>query len=218
MRGLMIKDLKLMWAQKMFYAFVLLAAAGVFVTTGNAGFIVGYLTFMCGISVISTISYDEYDNGSVFLFALPITRKTYVREKYLFGLLSGTAAWIVSVCFYIINELQTTSQLHIKESLLVVGADMAAVIFMLAIMLPVQFKFGAEKGRMVMIGIIGCAVAVGMLGMKLLEQSGIVVSELLHGLESLPMGVLTGIVLLIAVAVLGISYLCSIKIMEKREL
>ena len=39
---------------------------------------------------MSSISYDEFDNGNAFLFSLPITRKDYVLEKYIFGSVSYT--------------------------------------------------------------------------------------------------------------------------------
>ena len=42
-------------------------------------------TIVTAIFAITTISYDEFDNGLAFLMTLPVTRKQYVAEKYLLG-------------------------------------------------------------------------------------------------------------------------------------
>lgn len=80
MKGLFVKDLKLMSGQKKFLALVFLLAC-VLLTTNSATFVINYLTIFCSILVVSTISYDEFDNGNAFLFTLPISRKEYVRKN-----------------------------------------------------------------------------------------------------------------------------------------
>ena len=47
-------------------------------------FILGYFPFLMIVLLIGTLSCDEADNGLPFLFTLPIDRKLYIREKYLF--------------------------------------------------------------------------------------------------------------------------------------
>ena len=86
MKGLFIKDLRLMMMQKRFFIMILLIAISMVAVTGDISFIVGYLTFICPLFCISTISYDEFDNGYAFLFTLPIQKKDYVKEKYAFAL------------------------------------------------------------------------------------------------------------------------------------
>lgn len=51
---------------------------------------------ICSMFSLSTISYDEFDNGNAFLFSLPITRKGYVIEKYIFGIMLGVISLILS--------------------------------------------------------------------------------------------------------------------------
>ena len=88
MKGLLIKDLKLMKNQKSF--FMVMAVVGlIFLITWDAPyFAISYITMMFSMFAITSFSYDEFDNGAVYLFTLPFSRKTYVREKYLFGLLT----------------------------------------------------------------------------------------------------------------------------------
>ena len=85
MKGLLIKDLKLMKVQKNFFFMIFAVGIGMAVFTDNISFIIGYISVVSAMFTLSSISYDEFDNGSAFLFSLPISRKDYVMEKYMFG-------------------------------------------------------------------------------------------------------------------------------------
>lgn len=97
MKAMLIKDWKLMKGQKQF-VFILCIFLAVFgATSNNLGFLISYMTLMATIFSISTISYDEYNNGMVYLLALPISRRKYVEEKYLFCLLTSLIVSAVSL-------------------------------------------------------------------------------------------------------------------------
>ena len=94
MKGLFVKDIELMKQQKQF--FILVVVMGVILNltgSGSVSFATGYFTFVTAIFAITTISYDEFDNGLAFLMTLPVTRKQYVAEKYLLGAGLTAAAW-----------------------------------------------------------------------------------------------------------------------------
>ena len=67
MRGLLVKDLRLMMGQKKFLLLLLFMTV-VLNFNDNITFVVYYLTFVCSFFVISSIAYDENDNGYPFLF------------------------------------------------------------------------------------------------------------------------------------------------------
>ena len=52
-----------------------------------------YCTLLMSFFTASTISYDEFNHGFFYLFSLPVSRKGYVAEKYLFGVLTGGVTW-----------------------------------------------------------------------------------------------------------------------------
>ena len=85
MKGLLMKDLKLMLTQ--FAFFILLPAVGaVFVVpTGEMSMGFGYITAISGLIGVTTVNYDSYDNGFAYLFTLPVSRRGYVKEKYIFA-------------------------------------------------------------------------------------------------------------------------------------
>ena len=66
--------------QKIFSSVVFIAVL-LAVVTGNTFFIISYMTFVASLFTLTSISYDEFDNGNAFLFSLPITRRMYVKEK-----------------------------------------------------------------------------------------------------------------------------------------
>ena len=93
MKGLLIKDFKLLKVQKNSFLLILCIAIGmeIFTNSTSSSFIIGYLSFVATLFTLSSISYDEFDNGNAFLFSLPITRKSYVIEKYGFGMIMGSS-------------------------------------------------------------------------------------------------------------------------------
>ena len=105
MKGLLIKDFKLMMMQKNFFLSIIAIAVVLTVFVKNPSFIIGYLTFIGSVFTLSTISNDEFDNGNAFLFSLPITRKLYALEKYVFGFLTGACSCLISLILCMIFGL-----------------------------------------------------------------------------------------------------------------
>ena len=99
MKGMLIKDFRLLKNQGKTLILMLLAVA-VFmnlITDVGPSFVVGYITIIFSLFTVSTISYDEFDNCYLFLMTLPVSRKNYVNEKYLFALLSIVLTWCVGM-------------------------------------------------------------------------------------------------------------------------
>lgn len=105
------------------------------------------MTLMATIFSISTISYDEYNNGMVYLLALPISRRKYVEEKYLFCLLTSlivsAVSLIVTLGIGIVRSTNATPEDLVLSAAVALG--MGALIC--GFMLPIQLKFGPEKSR-----------------------------------------------------------------------
>ena len=96
MKGLLTKDFRILAGQKRYFTIIILIAL-IFLCSGQpAQIIVGYCTMFGMLFTVNTISYDEFDHGYLFLFTLPVTRKDYVLEKYVFMLLCGGGFWAVS--------------------------------------------------------------------------------------------------------------------------
>lgn len=216
MKGLLIKDFKLLKGQKNFFLLIALVVVGMTAFTENFTFPVGFATFVSALFALSTISYDEFDNGSAFLFSLPISRSLYVEEKYRFGLLTGAAAWLFSFLLVFCAGVyrQTASPQEILLSSLLF---LPASLLMQALVLPFYLKFGGERGRLAILGAFGLLFLAGLLAVKIAEAFGIDLGALLDSLSALRMGILIAAALAAAALLWLLSLRISISIMKHRE-
>ena len=143
MKGLLIKDFKLLKVQKNFFLLILCIAIGmeIFTNITSSSFIIGFLSFVATLFTLSSISYDEFDNGNAFLFSLPITRKSYVTEKYGFGMIMGSSFWAFGTLIVILKEIIAMKYVSI-DTIMAAFIILPIVFSVLAIMLPFQLKFG----------------------------------------------------------------------------
>ena len=217
MKGLLAKDLKLMMLQKNFLLLILAIVIGMMVFTDDVVFPLGFLSFVVSLFTVSTISYDDFDNGNAFLFTLPITRNNYVVEKYFLSLLFGCIAWILATVLAVIATL-LKGTLPIKELVQISLIILPIMIVIQAIMLPFQLKFGGDKGRIAMIGAFGALAVIALVIVK--GAKAIFNIDLVNIIDTLPtvsMGALILIAVIVALLLLLISMKISLSIMNKKE-
>lgn len=217
MKGLLIKDFKLLKVQKNFFLLILCIAIGMIVFTNDASsFMIGFLSFVGTLFTLSSISYDEFDNGNAFLFSLPITRKSYVTEKYGFGMILGSSFWALGTLMVIMKEVITSKYLSI-DTIMAAFTILPIVFIVLAVMLPFQLKFGGEKGRIAMIGAVGIVFVIGIIITKITDALSINLISLFNQLSALNMAIFILAAIGIASIMLFISYRISLSIMKKKE-
>lgn len=216
MTGLLIKDWKLLKNQGRFY-FVLLAAVLVISITGlgdYASFITSYITFLFSMFAISTFSYDDADNGTCYLMTLPVRRRTYVAEKYLFGFLLTLGSWTFATAVRLGFLLRNVSD-DWTELLCTDMVYLLVVLIFLGYSFPIMLKFGAEKGRNVALAGLGILMFLIYLGAR-----SDVDLKALHALaeaaDQRPV-MSSGILAAVCILILCISFPISLKIMEKKE-
>ena len=216
MKGLLEKDLRLMLSRKQ--SILIFIVASLFVAfTMDGSFVVSYLTMLFTVIAISTLSYDEYDNGFAFLMTLPFSRKTYVREKYIFTLLAEITAWVISVIFYYVVNMIKGVKLDLLSEAPVLLMYLPLLFLMACMMLPIQFRFGAEKSRTAYFIVIGGLAVLLFIVFKLIgsgDGSIDIIETALSFLLS-PVGIIT--VTAIFLILVAVSYLLSVRIMEKKE-
>ena len=221
MKGMLIKDFRLLKNQGKSLLLMLLVVAIFmnFTTDVGPAFIVGYITIIFSLFTATTISYDEFDNCYLFIMTLPVTRKKYVNEKYVFALLSIVCTWVLgTVLGTILLLAQPAAEMNAADWLgSCIGYIFAAWICV-SIMLPIRLKFDSEKSRyanFIMIAVVFIAAflvssVIDYLPMSIVEAG----KEWLYGLSA---GGVLGIAGGITVAAVIISYLCSQHIMAKKE-
>lgn len=216
MKGLLIKDLRLMRNMGNSLVIILLAAVGMSFYISDLSFVITYMAIIGTTFTSSTISYDEFDNGNAFLFSLPVSRKDYVMEKYLFGLLTSGGGWLVGTALSVTAGVIRNS-LDPKEGIMTTLLLLPVAICFNMFMIPLRLKFEGEKSRIALIIVMGGFFLVAITGAKIAKKLGIDLSTLGDKLPVMSAGMGIVVTLAISIALLLLSCQISIKIMEHKE-
>ncbi len=215
MKGLFIKDLMLMKMQGRFFVLVFAIAAIMGFSMKDTSFTLGYITLLIPLFSLSTVSYDEFDNGCAFLFSLPITRKLYVYEKYLFSLSLCALSMLFGIILSVIIDAAYSS--FSIEVFAAAPIIFVLVSLLLSVMLPLQLKFGAEKARIAMIATGAGVFLLGSMLARFAEAYLTGLTPMLVWLSELDIAVIILAAIAVAAVALTISTKISMKIMNKKE-
>ncbi len=216
MRGLFQKDFKIITYRKKY--FVIFLAIAILLSLRTDGyFIVSYLALAGMALAISSVSYDEFDNGLAFLMTLPATRKQFALEKHLFGCLTITCFWAVGVLIQLVvgyfrPELPGFTVM-LPGMLLFLGVFIA----IMSILLPIEIYFGTEKSRVALMVLFGVCFAVGIMGEKITAATGFDPSSMIDALRAVPAGISLTCGLIILLLVFAASTAVTMRIMDKKE-
>lgn len=225
MFGLVIKDFRLLLGRKVTILMFLVLTVTLSMTM-DMSFVVNYTTLLMSILSIGTIAYDEQNNGMSYLMTLPIDSKKYVGSKFIMSFGVSGIVWVLAVGAYAIADLATGMNEigFLRDFSMMKFGELAApalIIFVVtAVSIPLELKFGAEKFRLVLVMISGGSVAIGYAIYRLISSEKILsaktVEEIAIMINDNPEIVcVAGVVL--AITIIVISFLCSIRVMNKKE-
>lgn len=214
MAGLFVKDIRLIMQRKK--VLLLFLALSVFIGYSQEGtFILGYLPMLMIIVMVGTISYDEYDNGCRFLMTLPIDSRIYVLEKYIFCIAGTIISGIVASLIYLVTQLLKGENIDFASEVPEMIIFPVVMLLFVALMLPLQIKFGAEKSRVTLLVFLGIVITAATIAKKIIGFETF--SKVLSWLNQLDevFAVLLGII--IVLILLLVSYLISYNVMKNKE-
>lgn len=120
-----------------------------------------YSAVFLGIMPAYLLSYDHASGWTEYSFALPLSKELQVAEKYLVGLLCAAAAVVIGGLFITVISLRTGTTPD-KDALSLLAGSVCAILLINGIMLPLYYRFGAEKARMLyMLMFAGMGAALG---------------------------------------------------------
>ena len=220
MKGLLIKDIRLLEQQKKLL-FLYAVMAIVLGYSMDSTFLVSYFPMIGVFLVLSTISLDNFDNGMAFLMTLPISGKLYAVEKYVISLLVTAGTWIIAVALQFVMLMIKKEEFVAAEML---GQDLLflpVLVFIIVLMIPMDLKFGTEKGRMVLFAVFGIAMILLLGGKAIVEflskNAGLDVQGLLGSIKAMPGGAVMAALYGVTIVLLAVSIGISIGIMRKKE-
>ena len=222
MKALLMKDLRTLKNERRLWVSIIGVSVLFGVLFQNWYFMMGYIMFGLSMIARTMYQYDVADQGIVYLMTLPITRKEYVKEKYLLSLMSICIGGILSMILTKIGMLFTPDQADSNQEIFSAFLGIVAVALVLqAIIFPVELKYDVSKSRIIILllvmGIIILFTAFDMLIGAILVAFITIFVDAFGGIF---IQHFLGTVLLSAVVVGMIyfsSYRKSVKIMGQKE-
>lgn len=216
MKALFIQDIRYMLTQKSFLFLIVFIGIVLSLTQNdNYIFVIGYLGFMGMITGMMSVTMDDQSNGLTFLFSLPIDRRVYVREKYIFIVLMGVSFSIFATALCLLFRVFAEYKAPLNEILATALGTLFVMLLFVCFMLPLQLKFGAERARLasfIAIGLFFAAVIVAGLVVNFADALPFIQAFL-----SLSPVALTGIAVAFLIVCLRISYSASLRVILHRE-
>lgn len=150
MKGLMIKDI--LNLRKNFKTTLLVI--GFFAiyayASNNPSYMIAMVTLILSMMPLTSMAYDDMSKWDRYALAMPISRKDIVVSKYILSILLSLISILIS---FIITYLfiLPRSDMGRRELLLVAYIIFSISLVYVSIVLPLIYKFGVEKTRIITI-------------------------------------------------------------------
>ncbi len=203
MKGFLRRDFSLIVPALRFYGLLLVVMFAFFLfTRSDSTFLTAYLYILAQSIVISLFNYDEQGRWQAYAAAVGDGRQNQVRGRYAFALLLNAFIALVQYILCLANHAPYLPTLVFAGGCLLIQA----------VLMPLCYKFGSNKTRIITLVFVILAAAVaggGVAYSSALEQASLQIAHLLS-LIALP-------ALAVGLGALVISYGVSQKILEKKE-
>lgn len=210
--GLTIKDcMTLKSYMKTIIFMIILFSVCMYINGDITSFMPVYIPLFFGILAMSSFSYDNLSKSDKYLLTFPVSKKDVVKARYLYVLLLTFVGSVLGLLLTIFIALINNKVNFDLESVLstLLGAVCGISIFQIfqILQIPIMYKFGAEKGRMIQIILVVALMVIISVAITMVNGFSLNMFE--------KYGVIIGFVAIVLLYVL--SYKISCKIYEKKE-
>ncbi len=177
-------------------------------TIAMTGFLGGMSIMLCVILCYASLAYDEQAKWDKYVCTMPLSRAKIVGSKYVLALIAvGVGLLLSGLLCVVLSALR--EQLDFLALVQILGSLAVAALILLAILLPVAIRFGVEKSRFIILGIVLIPVLLGLV----VQQMGLTLSA---GAVSMLQGLLWAMPV-IAVVLYLLSFALSLRIYRRKE-
>lgn len=208
MKGLLVKDFTLLFKACKSILIIIAVFFVIIPFSDSYGFLNYYVIILAAMIPVTLVAYDEKEKWDLYFQTLPVSKSDYVSAKYLTGLILEGIVFLVLVVLRRLSYSNTNDLLAYASFLFILGT-----VF-LSVNLPVVFKFGSVKGRIVNIVLIIIVFALSFIGMELGSASLETVLNVISEKYNMPLfsGVIAATLLLV------VSWIMSVAIYKKKEI
>ena len=147
MRALLMKDCFVLWKQLRLYVVLMLIF-----TVFNGAFGNVFIVIWAAMLPYTAMAYDERSKWNQLAAMMPYSDRNIVLSKYAFGWLFILAATVASLVLQAALSLVWPAAGSASPAALLLALCVSVCV--LALTLPLMFRFGTERGRLVMFLII----------------------------------------------------------------
>lgn len=208
MTALILKDIATL-KKTLLLTITICVALAIYGIYENAIFMIPLICAMIPL-ILTAISfgYDTKSNFEQYAFSMPIKKSSYVLSKLFFAFAFGL---IGSICIFILLTIQNI--MTIEYIVFISIITLIASILMSAIQLPFILKYGAEKGRLIMVITYFVIFALS----TFLKEKSDLITKLAELFNKSSMSMIFIGTVLIGLIIIGLAIKSSIIIMEKKE-
>lgn len=208
MTALILKDIATL-KKTLLLTITICVALAIYGIYENAIFMIPLICAMIPL-ILTAISfgYDTKSNFEQYAFSMPIKKSSYVLSKLFFAFAFGL---IGSICIFILLTIQNI--MTIEYIVFISIITLIASILMSAIQLPFILKYGADKGRLIMVITYFVIFALS----TFLKEKSDLITKLAELFNKSSMSMICIGIVLIGLIMIGLSVKSSIIIMEKKE-
>lgn len=145
MRSLLYKDIVNLKQQFRFYIIILAFYVLLGIKSGDASYLGAIMTIFAVMLSITACAYDEKAGWDKYALTMPFGVRELIGSKYLLALIG------VFVTAGVMFPVNLFSGMPLMEALALASVYIAIGLFFTEAILPVIFRFGVEKGRILMI-------------------------------------------------------------------
>jgi len=219
-KGLIVKDFQTIKSYKGAALFMIVIFIGSsFLNDGMTTVLPVFMPLCFGMLAISSFSYDNLAKADKYILTFPINKKDMVKARYIYILLITLAGsllgFILTILIQSIKLGNIIDTEVIGNNLAIIIGSLSGIMFLQVFQIPIMYKFGAEKGRIIqMIMIVALMLGISVITTVLMKFFEISLDTLIIMLKDYLITIIG-----IAVVLLYIfSYIISCKIYEKKEI
>ena len=205
MKALLMKDFYTLWRQLKVYLLVMLV-----ISVFNGAFGNIFITIWAALLPYTAMAYDERSKWDQMAAMMPYSTRDIVVSKYVMGWLCTAAAALFAMVLQLLQTVLGSPLAAFAPMDNLMGC--CASLCVLAITLPLMFRFGVEKGRLMMFLIIflvcGSAGALSSIAVSVDHTAG--------GLSG-PFAALMAVLPIAAAALTAVSVPLSMKFYARRQ-
>ena len=169
------------------------------------------LPFIAVMIMISTFSYDNYNNWDAYSICLPKGRKNSVKAKYLATIIMILVISFITGIISLLISYLNFKVINYEQILITLLGTIFGTLLVITFMYPIIYKYGIEKARIsIFLIIFGLFILIGFIS-KYIDFTFI--SNILSLLEYY----IIPIIIILMILMVYISYKISARIFWKKE-